>query len=226
MTLAMKQIFLFILFLPLFSFAQKDVNACLEILNEDITMRKPDQDVVEICLHIHPDTTFFGKTIEFSRYVESNHWACAYMDLQFNLDDLPINGLSYFLETLDGRIVYNQGDVLDDPIDPENRTYIIHVVDKNLKIHSISVNKEEYEVYTKANRITIHNDTVVNVYPLIDWEHYGLKAGRYFLYFMYRTIVVEDGIVMSGPILTSNKVELIVEDRPIRWWEFWRRRAR
>lgn len=214
----MKQIFLFILFLPLFSFAQKDVNACLEILNEDITMRKPDQDVVEICLHIHPDTSFFGKTIEFSRYVESNHWACAYMDLQYNLDDLPIKGLSYFLETPDGRIVYNQGDVLDEPIDSENRTYIIHVVDKNLKIHSISVNKEEYQVYTKANRIAIHNDTVVNVYPLIDMEHYGLKAGRYYLYFMYRTIVVDDGIVMSDPILTSNKVELIVKGRSVRRW--------
>ena len=214
----MKQIFLFILFLPLFSFAQKDMNAFLEIVNEDITMRKPDQDVVEICLHIHPDTSFLGKTIELSRYVESNHWACAYMDLQFNLNDLPIKGLSYFLETPDGRIVYNQGDVLDDPIDPKNRTYNIHVVDKNLKIHSISVNKEEYEVYTIANRITIHNDTVVNVYPLIDREHYGLKAGRYFLYFMYRTIVVEDGIVMSGPILTSNKVELIVEGRSKRMW--------
>lgn len=188
-------------------------------------MQKNRQDVIEICLYVHLGPSTVDRTISLPKYVGSNHFACAQIDLQVDLDDLPIQGLSFFLENTEGDIVYNKGLTLVNPVHPEKQTdVVVPVVDKDRKIKTTHMKKTDYKKYIEKNQITINKDTILNVYPLINWEHYNLEAGEYSLYLMYRDTTMASDSFFKRPLIISNKVCLIVEDCPVKWWMFWKRK--
>ena len=85
----------------------------IEILNKEITMRKHCQDALELSLHVCPNPSM-TKNMEFSRYVESDVFACAYFDypLELGIKNIPVRGLYYFLEDSNNSIVYCKGPIL------------------------------------------------------------------------------------------------------------------
>lgn len=210
----MKQIlFCLLLSVPVLCFTQVKQSFKIEILNEEITMQKKRQDVVEIRLHVFSDTSFLKKSIEFSQYVESNSINCAYLYLNYSLDEIPIHGLEYYIEDSDNNIVCSRFSLPGEPVHPQkDELMIVPVIKKNLKIKKTKVNKDSYSDYLESNLIKIEKDTIVNVYPLINWGHYGhygIKKGEYYLYFLYKNYSNDDGIY-DGPII-SNKVKLIIK---------------
>lgn len=183
----------------------------IEILNEEITMRKHCQDAIELSLRVCPNRSM-TKNMEFSRYVESNGIACAYFDLPLlNIKEIPVLGLEYFLEDSNNEIVYCKGLVLSaelvHPEKPQTKM-VVPVVKKNLRIKKTKIKKQDYSDYLKSNQITIHDDTIVNVYPLINWVHRGIEKGEYHLFLIYKDRTNDSTYV--GPII-SNKVKLIVK---------------
>ena len=124
-----------------------------------------------------------------------------------------------------GDIVYNKGLTLVNPVHPEKQTdVVVPVVDKDRKIKTTHMKKTDYKKYIEKNQITINKDTILNVYPLINWEHYNLEAGEYSLYLMYRDTTMASDSFFKRPLIISNKVCLIVEDCPVKWWMFWKRK--
>ncbi len=211
----MKRIFLFcIMFIPLVvSYAQSDQIINFEILNKEITMRKHCQDALELSLHVCPNPSM-TKNMEFSRYVESDAFACAYFDypLELGIKNIPVRGLYYFLEDSNNSIVYCKGPILSgEAVHPEKPPTKITVpkVKKNLKIKKSKIKKQDYSDYLKSNQITIYSDTIVNVYPLINWAHRGIEKGEYYLFLIYKNNDSSDSISID-PVI-SNKVKLTIK---------------
>jgi len=73
-------------------------------------------------------------------------------------------------------------------------------------------------------------DTVFSVFPILS-DHIStveLKPGRYklYLYYSFLNPTNEKQNKQFYGTMISNKVDLIVEDRPTKWWEFWRRKSK
>ena len=73
-------------------------------------------------------------------------------------------------------------------------------------------------------------DTVFSVFPILS-DHIstvGLKPGKYklYLYYSFLNPTNEKSSKQFYGTMISNKVDLIVEDRPLRWWQFWRRKSK
>lgn len=208
----MKRIFLFcIMFIPLVvSYAQSDQIINIEILNKEITMRKHCQDALELSLHVCPNL-LMKKNMEFSQYVESNAFACAHLVLQLDLNEIPVWGLQYFLEDSNNNIVLCHGPILSgEAVHPEKpqTKMVVPVVKNNLRIKKTIIKKEDYADYLKTNQISIHSDTIVNVYPLINWVHRGIEKGEYYFFLIYKERINDS--IYVGPII-SNKVKLIIK---------------
>lgn len=194
------------------SFGQSNQKIKIEILNEEITMLKNCQDAIELRVHVCPNHSM-TKNLEFSQYVESDGFACAYFDLPLELEinEIPVRGLAYFLEDSNNNIVYSKGPILSGelvhPEKPSTRI-TVPIVRKNLKITKKRIKKQKYSEYLKSNQITIHSDTIVSIYPLINWSHRGVESGDYSLFLIYKANINDS--ICIGPII-SNKVKLIIK---------------
>ena len=199
------------MFIPLVvSYAQSNQEINIELLNKEITMRKHCQDAIELSLHVCPNL-LMTKNMVFSQYVESNAFACAHLVLQLDINEIPVWGVQYFLEDSNNNIVLCHGLILSgEAVHPEKpqTKMVVPVVKKNLRIKKTIIKKEGYADYLKSNQITIQGDTIVNVYPLINWAHRGIEKGEYYLFLVYKDRVNDSTYV--GPII-SNKVKLIIK---------------
>lgn len=162
-------------------------------------------------MHFSSDSSVFEKTLVLPKYVESNTFACARFDLGFELDDLPVPGLGYFLENATGEIVYSNEDAVTwsnyhPKVKPK---MVMPVVGDNLKLKKIDVAHEDYPAFMESNQVTVSSDTIVSVYPLINWSHYGIEKGEYKLFLVYNNTCDDDCILNSQ--LISNKVTLIIK---------------
>ena len=104
----------------------------------------------------------------------------------------------------------------------------VRILDENkLKFYNKRLSLDEIEDYygDKGVLSVTGNTTFVTVYPVLMKK---LKPGRYKLFLYYSKLSPREGCSDNQFLGTmiSNKVDLIVEDRPIKWWEFWRRKSK
>ena len=86
--------------------------------------------------------------------------------------------------------------------------------------------------YDNQSLVLSHSDTLLRLYPLLFDNK--LQPGQYklYLYYYYNPTncisnVSEEKLMKDyyGELF-SNKVTLIVEDCPVKWWEFWKKKGK
>lgn len=105
--------------------------------------------------------------------------------------------------------------------------------EENMKSYYKNVSCDSIEYYDNQSLILSHPDTLIRIYPILSEKKLTPGQYKFYLYYCYKT---KNGVFSNDSEakqmenyygeMFSNKVVLIIEDRPVRWWEFWRRRAR
>lgn len=154
------------------------------------------------------------------------------------------SGLIYIIEDDDGHCIdtwIRPGMVSCERVEDESRYYssrwFVDTTSMKVFFGYIDDNalRKEFDL---AKIVVTGGDAVLCVYPMMlnssIYTKDELKPGRYKIYLYYS--MQEDGLFrffdemwpLSTPVfmgtLFSNKVDLIVKNRPVRWWEFWKRR--
>lgn len=103
----------------------------------------------------------------------------------------------------------------------------------NMKLQYKDVPCDSLHYYDDESLLLYHADTVVHLFPVLSEKI--LQPGRYKFYFYYCYNAIDDTLfdsfngqqihIIQGEII-SNKVDLIVEGYPGKWWKKWKRKAK
>ena len=236
---------LFLSWLPLaITTAQekKTMDGKITIL-DSVVVKKYDEEAVKLNIQLEISKKDSTILYHFNKFINSSS---EYPALK-KWGKRPKNsGLIYIIEDEDGNCIdtwIRQGMISCERVEDESRYYSSRwMVDTtNMKaFFSYIEDNALREVFDLAEIIVEGGNAVLCVYPMMlnntIFSSDDLKPGKYKLFLFYSMqeeigshIINEmrspSTVVFSGTML-SNKIDLIVEDRPIRWWEFWRRRAR
>ncbi len=200
----------------------------LEIIHTNI-IKKKKQEAVMLQVRLSDfnnmlDTVFIYK---FHKNIPS---------LPFVIDSISLNnynkssvGLTYLIEDEFGDIIeakeVMQGSFVNIRDEINNTLRKEQVNKKTLKIKKNRLNYEQYHGHELSKFILLSNDTVVNLYPLLNSYHY-LTKGRYklFLFYSFNKNVQREPLtsdlwneekpkedrIYKGVII-SNKIDLIVK---------------
>ena len=102
-----------------------------------------------------------------------------------------------------------------------------------MKVFLKDVRCDSLKNYDNQSLVLFHSDTVIRIFPLLFDKKLLPGQYKFYLYYCYTTDTTSPSCagektqteIFYGEIF-SNKVDLIVEDRPLRWWQFWRRKSK
>lgn len=172
-------------------------------------------DAVRIAVELNNQSDRNLFFIDFKRHIDVDPFSCNEFTVSDYQNGKRNNGLVYFVENDEGEIV-ECNKVLVSPVDEnlEKRKY--HVLDESCLKYQDSDYRMVENPYEKAPR----GKSVFESFLLIKYNHY-LPPGHYKVFLAYSfngetTLNIWDSCIYRGALL-SNKVDLIVEDRPARW---------
>lgn len=227
----MKKHFLFVVLtsLSICCYCQMPTMVILDTL---VIQNQSEIDVVPLHVEVRRPTidsdtlSFFG----FWKVVDSHNYTIDVLEFEGKFQ--PYNhGLQFVVEDSLGKMQR-----IDDCklvsytfwSTEKRKAATVRILDENkLKFYYKRISLDEIEDYygNKGVLSMTGNTTIVTVYPVLMKK---LKPGRYKLFLYYSKLSPREGYSDNQFLGTmiSNKVDLVVEDRSVRWWEFWRKRAR
>lgn len=108
----------------------------------------------------------------------------------------------------------------------------VFVDEQNMATYSKLISCDSLVYYDDSQLVISHPDTTLTLYAILQAEK--LEQGRYkiYLYYSFKEVKELSSVSKSNQItsfygvIVSNKVDLIVEDYPCKWWKKWRRKAK
>lgn len=209
---------------------------------DSVVVKKYNEEAVKLNIRLEISQQDSTILFFFNKFVNSSS---EFQALKI-LGRKPKNsGLIYIIEDEYGHCIdtwIRTGMISCERVEDETRYYssrwIVDTTSMKVYFSYIDDNalRKEFDL---AKIVVTGGNAVLCVYPMmLDSSIYTkdeLKPGRYKIFLFYS--FQEDRLFrffdemwsLSTPVfmgtLVSNKVDLIVEDRPVRWWEFWRRRS-
>ena len=181
-------------------------------------------DAVRIAVELNNQSDRNLFFIDFKRHIDVDPFSCNEFTVSDYQNGKRNNGLVYFVENDEGEIV-ECNKVHVSPVDEnlEKRKY--HVLDESCLKYQDSDYRMVENLYEEAPR----GKRVLESFLLIKYNHY-LPPGHYKVFLAYSftgetSLNIWDSCIYRGSLL-SNKVDLIVEDHPAKWWKKWRRKAK
>lgn len=181
-------------------------------------------DAVRIAVELNNQTGRNLFFVDFKRHINVDPFSCDEFTVSDYQNGKKNNGLVYFVENDEGEIV-GCDKVLVTPVDEnlEKRKY--HVLDESCLKYQDSDYRMVENPYEEAPR----GKRVFESFLLLKYNHY-LPPGHYKVFLAYSftgetSLNIWDSCIYKGSLL-SNKVDLIVEDYPCKWWKKWRRKVK
>lgn len=213
---------------------------------DSLIVKKYHQDAVAIDVALSIPRNSINPLLinKIPRYVVSDPVVSNALTL--GLDNYNV-GLVYIVENMNGQIIPLSSypgfpgyiPVLPNPDSKDeynnshnNCTERRCVLDEDkMKILYKNVCCDSLEYYDDQSLVLFHSDTVIHLFPLLNEKKLVPGQYKFYLYYCYKTNITflpdagekTQMEYFYGKVL-SNKIDLIVEDRPVSWWEFWRRR--
>lgn len=210
---------------------------------DSVVVKKYDNEAVKLNVKLEVSQRDLTILYHFNRFVNSSSEYPALKKLGKQPKD---SGLIYIIEDEDGHYIdtwIRPGMISCERVEDESRYYSSRwVVDtSNMKVSFSYI--DEYslrEDFDLAKIVVTGGNAFLSVYPMMLNDNIvtrdELKPGKYKLFLFYSlqedsgSRLLNETRSPSIPVfygtMFSNKVDLIVEDRPVRWWEFWKRRTK